>query len=51
MNRRNRLLAAVAGIVYFLLFFSAEEITVQAGEKEGYDFPAPVLQKCWILVH
>ncbi len=38
MNRRNRLLAAVAGIVYFLLFFSAEEITVQAGEKEGYDF-------------
>lgn len=38
MNRRNRLLATVVGMIMFLLFLSAEEITVQASEKEGYDF-------------
>lgn len=38
MNRRNRLLVTVAGLVMTLLFLSAEEITVQASEKEGYDF-------------
>lgn len=38
MNRRNKLLATVAGLVITLLFLSAEEITVQASEKEGYDF-------------
>lgn len=38
MNRRNRLLATVAGLLMPLLFLSAEEITVQASEKEGYDF-------------
>ncbi len=38
MNRRNRLLAEVAGLIIFLCFLSAEEITVQASEKEGYDF-------------
>ncbi len=38
MNRRNRLLATVAGFVITLLFLSAGEITVQASEKEGYDF-------------
>lgn len=38
MNRRNRLLATVAGLLLSLLFLSAEEITVQASEKEGYDF-------------
>lgn len=38
MNRRNRLLVTVAGLLMSLLFLSAEEITVQASEKEGYDF-------------
>lgn len=38
MNRRNRLLETVAGIFFILLIFLAEEITVQASEKEGYDF-------------
>ena len=38
MNRRNRLLATVVGVIMSLLFLSAEEITVQASEKEGYDF-------------
>ncbi len=38
MNRRNRLLVTVAGLMMALLFLSAEEITVQASEKEGYDF-------------
>ena len=38
MNRRNRLLAAAAGVCITLFFLSAEEITVQASEKEGYDF-------------
>lgn len=38
MNRRNRLLVTVAGLMMTLLFLSAEEITVQASEKEGYDF-------------
>lgn len=40
MNRRNRLLTMVAGFLLSLLLFSAEEITVQAGEKAGYDFPS-----------
>ena len=38
MNRRNRLLATVAGVLSTLLFLSAGEITVQASEKEGYEF-------------
>ena len=38
MNRRNRLLVVVAGIFMSLLLLSAEEITVHASEKEGYDF-------------
>lgn len=38
MNRRNRLLVLAARIFMILLFFSAEEITVQASEKEGHDF-------------
>ena len=38
MNRRNRLLMA-AGLLLGLLLSSAEEITVHAGNKEGYDFP------------
>lgn len=38
MNRRNRLLATAAGLLAVLLFLSAGEITVQASEKEGYDF-------------
>ncbi|MDO4302911.1 MAG: hypothetical protein Q4D94_03260, partial [Bacillota bacterium] len=38
MNRRNRLLVMAAGFLLSLYLFSAEEITVQAGEKENYDF-------------
>lgn len=38
MNRRNRLLVTVAGLMLTLLFLSAGEITVQASEKAGYDF-------------
>ncbi len=38
MNRRNRLLVMTAGFLLCLWLFSAEEITVQAGEKENYDF-------------
>lgn len=38
MNRRNRLLIAATGLFTSLLLASAEEITVHAGEKEGYDF-------------
>lgn len=38
MNRRNRLLAAVAGFFISLYFLTAGEITVQAHEREGYDF-------------
>lgn len=38
MNRRNRLLVTAAGMIMLLLFLSAEEITVQANDKEGYDF-------------
>ena len=38
MNRRSRLLMVAAGIVLSLYIFAAEEITVQAAEKEEYDF-------------
>ena len=38
MNRRNRLLIAATGLFVGLLSASAEEITVHAGDKEGYDF-------------
>lgn len=38
MNRRNRLPAYTAGLVLFLFVAAAEEITVQAVEKEEYDF-------------
>lgn len=38
MNRRNRLLLLAAGLIFGLLYGFAEEITVHAGEKEGYDF-------------
>lgn len=38
MNRRNRLLMMVVGLFLSLLLASAEEITVHAGNKEGYDF-------------
>lgn len=37
MNRRNRLFAA-AGCFFILFVFAAEEITVQAAEKEEYEF-------------
>lgn len=40
MNRRNRLLVMTAGFLLSPLLFSAEEITVQAGERAGYDFPS-----------
>lgn len=38
MNRRNRLLVTAMGFLLSLCLFAAEEVTVQAGEKEGYDF-------------
>lgn len=38
MNRRNRLLVMAAGFLLSLYLFSAGEITVQAGERESYDF-------------
>ena len=38
MNRRNRLLKMAAGMLCILLLICAEEITVQAAEKEEYDF-------------
>lgn len=37
MNRRNRLLVTVAGFLTVLLFLSAEEITVQANERQEED--------------
>lgn len=40
MNRRNRLLMTAAGLLLAPFLFLAEEITVQAGEKENYDFPS-----------
>lgn len=40
MNRRNRLLVMTVGFFLSPLLFSAEEITVQASEKESYDFPS-----------
>lgn len=40
MNRRNRLLVMTAGFLLSLFLFSAEEITVQASEKEEYNFPS-----------
>lgn len=38
MNRRNRLLVTAMGFLLSLCLFAAEEVTVQAGEKESYDF-------------
>ena len=38
MNRRNRLSCAVAGLLFGLMLMLTEEITVQAAEKEEYDF-------------
>ena len=39
MNRRNKLLIAIAGLFLSLCVFSAEKLTVQAdGDREGYDF-------------
>lgn len=38
MNRRNRLLLIAAGVLCILHIITAEEITVQAAEKEEYDF-------------
>ncbi len=38
MKRRNRLLVTAMGFLLSLCLFAAEEVTVQAGEKEGYDF-------------
>lgn len=40
MNRRNRLLVLAAGFLLIPLLFLAEEITVQASERENYDFPS-----------
>lgn len=40
MNRRNKLLVMTAGFLLIPLLFSAEEITVQASERESYDFPS-----------
>lgn len=40
MNRRNRLLVIAAGFLFISFLFLAEEITVQASEKENYDFPS-----------
>lgn len=40
MNWRNRLLVLAAGFILSPLLFSAEEITVQASERENYDFPS-----------
>ena len=40
MNRRNRLLVMAAGLFLIPLLFLAEEITVQASERENYDFPS-----------
>lgn len=40
MNRRNRLLMVAAGLFLCPYLFAAEEITVQASEKGGYDFPS-----------
>lgn len=37
MNRRNKLLVTVAGLLTILFFLSAEEITVQASEKQEED--------------
>lgn len=38
MNRRNRLLMMAMGLICTLFVLCAEEITVQAAEKEEYDF-------------
>lgn len=38
MNRRKILPHVAAGIFVSLLFLLAEEITVQASEKEGHNF-------------
>ncbi len=38
MNRRNKLLMIAAGVLCSLWIVTAEEITVQATEKEEYDF-------------
>ncbi len=38
MNRRNRLSKLAAGLLLSLVLVMAEEITVQAAEKEEYDF-------------
>ena len=38
MNRRNRLSEVAAGLILCLVLMMAEEITVQAAEKEEYDF-------------
>lgn len=40
MNWRNRLLVMTAGLLLGPLLFSAEEITVQASERENFDFPS-----------
>lgn len=40
MNRRNRLLIMMAGLFLSFVLVMAEEITVQAEEKEEYDFPS-----------
>lgn len=40
MNRRNKLLVMTVGFLLSPLLFSAEEITVQASERESYDFPS-----------
>ena len=38
MDRRKRLLVCLAGLSICMGFLLTEEITVQAGEKEGHDF-------------
>ncbi len=38
MNWRNRLLKGAVGLIFTLVFLFAEEITVHASDKEGYDF-------------
>lgn len=38
MNRRNRLFTLAAGLLFCLMLIVTEEITVQAAEKEEYEF-------------
>ena len=40
MNRRNRLLVVTVGFLLSPLWYPAGEITVQASERENYEFPS-----------